>query len=270
MRFTDYAKNGILNHYFGGSAWSNTDISKMQVGLFTADPTSAGSTANEIGTIARQDIAFDAVSQHVISNNADITFDTSSTTNGTVATHMAVFDDHVTTPHMLCYGQLTNSITIDNTKDIVASIDGIVIGVDTNSEQTPVPEDYAFPDAIVDEILEFVFRLGTIPSQPAAWQVSLPTNESLDGTANEWSGGNYSRQTVTWNSVSAGTGSFREVTNNGAIQFANQSQTPVAMWGIWDVTNTKFLAMHDVNPDVTVVSGDNVDLADQAMKISID
>ena len=175
MRFTDYAKNGILNHYFGGSAWNNTDISKMQVGLFTADPTSAGSTANEIGTIARQDIAFDAVSQHVITNNAAITFDTSSTTNGTVASHLAVFDDHVTTPHMLCYGQLTNSITIDNTKNIVASIDGIAIGIDTNSETSPVATDYALPDAIVDEILEFVFRLGTIPTQPAAWEAGLFT-----------------------------------------------------------------------------------------------
>tara|TARA_R100000234_G_scaffold109196_2_gene80985 strand:- start:133 stop:960 length:828 start_codon:yes stop_codon:yes gene_type:complete len=275
MRLTQYAKDGILNHYFGGTAggaWDNTSITKMRAALFTQEPPVSGSSfTGEITGLGREDITFGSVSQHVITNSSKITFSTSGTgLNGTTATHLAIIDDHSSSANLVGYGFLTNPITIDTAKDIEIAVDALAVGFDTNSLATAVNEHYAMPDAIVDEILDFVFLLGTVPSQPSAWSLSLHTNESLDGSQHEWSGSGYSRKSITWNPVGSGSGNFREVTNTGAIQFENQTQTPVAMWGIWDQTGSKLLAVNDVDPDAAITSGNTVSFADQAIKISID
>ena len=44
-QFTNYTKDGILNHYFRNTQWSNAGRTSIQVGLHTADPTAAGSDA---------------------------------------------------------------------------------------------------------------------------------------------------------------------------------------------------------------------------------
>ena len=274
MRFTDYAKNGILNHYFGypsGSAWTNQNVSKMTAALFSADPTSSGSFSAEITGLGREDISFGSVSNHVITNNQSITFSTSGwSTPNTVATHLAIIDDDTAGNNMISYAPLTNSIIVDSSKDIKIDIDALAVGFDTNSLTATVATDYAFPDAIVDEILGFVYKLSTIPSQPTGWNLSLHNQESLTGNSHEWSGSGYSRQSVSWNAVSAGSGSFREVTSNGQITLPNQTDTPAAMWGIWDQSNSKLLAIHDTDPDKTVNTSDTVSFADQSIKISID
>ncbi len=275
MRFTDYAKDGVLSHYFGGGGWSNAGVTGMEVALFSSDPTSAGLFTDEITGLGRQSVTFGAANQHVITNTNTVTFSTSGwSASGVVATHLAVINNHSSAPKILSYGMLTNSITISASEDIEIDIDGLAIGFDTNSITQPVTEDYAFPDSVADEVLEFVFRpsVATIPAQPTAWELSLHTAVSLDGTQYEWTGPNYSRQAFAsgWNSVASASGGFREVTNNGAITFVNQTESPVAMWGVWDSGNNKLLTVNDLVNDLTVISGSSVVFSDQSISLSID
>jgi hypothetical protein len=60
------------------------------------------------------------------------------------------------------------------------------------------------------------------------------------------------------------------VTNNGAITFVNQTESPVAMWGVWDSGNNKLLTVNDLVNDLTVISGSSVVFSDQSISLSID
>lgn len=101
--FSDYTENAILNHFFRGSGASVP--SSSYVALYTADPTDANVTANEVGLAAwpayvRQDAAaggaistaWTAPANGVSTNAKAITFPANNGAGSVTVTHVGLLD----------------------------------------------------------------------------------------------------------------------------------------------------------------------------------
>lgn len=110
MSFSNYLENKVLDHVFGGVAY--TAPTTLYVGLFTTDPGEAG-TGTEVsgGSYARQTIAF-TVTASQASNTAAVEFPTATASWGTI-TYAAIYDA-LSGGNLLASGALTISKTIDS------------------------------------------------------------------------------------------------------------------------------------------------------------
>ena len=107
---SNYLENKILDHVLKNT--SSTSPTTVYLGLYTPDPTDAGSgTEVSGGSYARQTAAF-TVSTNLASNTAAVEFPTASASWGTI-TYAALFDAS-TGGNMLAYGGLATSKTIDS------------------------------------------------------------------------------------------------------------------------------------------------------------
>ena len=109
MSFSNYLETEILDHVFGGSAY--TAPSTLYLSLHTANPDEDGSGAEVSGGgYARQTVAF-TTSGNTTSNTAAVEYPTATANFGTV-THVGVYDA-ATAGNLLCYAALTSSKTIE-------------------------------------------------------------------------------------------------------------------------------------------------------------
>ena len=108
--FSNYSENLIINALLRGQ--NITAPTTVYIGLFTSDPTDAG-TGNEVsgGSYARQSATFDAPSNGLTQNSSDVTWPAATASWGTV-THAAVFDAS-TGGNMLFHSALEVSKIID-------------------------------------------------------------------------------------------------------------------------------------------------------------
>ena len=107
---SNYLENALINATLRNTAYSSP--ATVYVGLFTSDPTDAGSgTEVSGGSYARKSMAFDAPSNGASTNSAAVEFDQATGNWGTI-THFAIFDA-LTTGNMLYHGQLTSSKVIE-------------------------------------------------------------------------------------------------------------------------------------------------------------
>lgn len=90
MSFTTFLENELLDHVFGGAAY--TPPATVYIGLYTS-ATGAGGTGTEVtgGAYARQAMAFDAAVSGATDNTSAVEFPTATASWGTV-THTAVLD----------------------------------------------------------------------------------------------------------------------------------------------------------------------------------
>jgi hypothetical protein len=110
VSFSNYLENKVLDHVFGGTAY--TAPATLYVGLFTTDPGEAGSgTEVSGGSYARQTITF-TVTGNQASSSAAVEFPTASASWGTI-TYAAIYDA-VSGGNLLASGALTTSKTIDS------------------------------------------------------------------------------------------------------------------------------------------------------------
>jgi hypothetical protein len=110
MSFSNYLENKVLDHVFGGVAY--TAPAALYVGLFTSDPGETGSgTEVSGGSYARQTIAF-TVTGSQASNSAAVEFPTATASWGTI-TYAAIYDA-LSGGNLLASGALTISKTIDS------------------------------------------------------------------------------------------------------------------------------------------------------------
>jgi hypothetical protein len=110
VSFSNYLENKVLDHVFGGVAY--TAPATLYVGLFTSSPGETGS-GSEVsgGSYARQTIAF-TVTGSQASNTAAVEFPTATASWGTI-TFAAIYDA-LSGGNLLAYGALTTSKTIDS------------------------------------------------------------------------------------------------------------------------------------------------------------
>jgi len=107
---SNYLENALINATLRNTTY--TSPATVYAGLFTSDPTDAGSgTEVSGGSYAREAITFGAPSNGVSVNSAAVEFDQATGDWGTI-THFAIFDA-LTTGNMLYYGALTASKTIE-------------------------------------------------------------------------------------------------------------------------------------------------------------
>ena len=108
--FSNYLENALINGTL--RATNYTAPATVYVGLFTTDPTDAGSGTEVSGNgYARKSATFAAPSNGASTTDADIQFDQATGDWGTV-THFAIFDA-LTTGNMLYHGALTTSKIIE-------------------------------------------------------------------------------------------------------------------------------------------------------------
>lgn len=107
---SNYLENALINATLRNTSF--TSPSTIYVGLYTSDPTDAG-TGTEVsgGSYARKSITFGAPSNGVSVNNAAVEFDQATDDWGTIG-YFALLDAS-TSGNMLYHGALTASKTIE-------------------------------------------------------------------------------------------------------------------------------------------------------------
>lgn len=108
--FSNYLENALLNATLRNTTY--TSPSAVYVGLFTSDPTDAG-TGVEVtgGSYVRKTATFAAPSSGTCATNADVQFDQATADWGLV-THFGIFDAS-SGGNLLYHGQLTSSKNIE-------------------------------------------------------------------------------------------------------------------------------------------------------------
>jgi hypothetical protein len=110
MSFSNYLETKVLNHVFGGTAY--TAPGTLYLGLHTSNPAEddSGTEVSTSGTAyARQTVAF-TTSGDTTSNTAAVEYPTATASYGTVS-HVGVYDAP-TAGNLLAYGALTISKAI--------------------------------------------------------------------------------------------------------------------------------------------------------------
>lgn len=124
MAKSNYLESKVLDHFLGTA--STSAPSNVYVGLFTSDPTDAGSGTEVSGNgYARKVATFSSASGGVTSNSSAIEFTASGGAFGT-CTHFGVFDA-VSSGNLLYHGALTASKTIADTDTLKISATGLSI-----------------------------------------------------------------------------------------------------------------------------------------------
>ena len=110
MSFTNYLETEILDHVFGGNAY--TAPGTLYLALYTAAPGETGGGTECSGTsYARQTVAF-TVSGNEATNSAAVEFPTAGSNWGTI-THVGVFDA-LTSGNLMAYGTLSASKAVES------------------------------------------------------------------------------------------------------------------------------------------------------------
>jgi hypothetical protein len=109
--FSNYLENAVINAVLRNTTY--TSPTTVYVALFTTDPTDAD-TGNEVavGSYARTAVTFDAPSNGVTSNSADVEFPQATASQGTI-THIGLYDA-LTSGNLLFHTILDVPKTIDS------------------------------------------------------------------------------------------------------------------------------------------------------------
>lgn len=127
--FSNYLENKVLDHTLRGASGAYTAPTTVYVGLFTSDPTDAGSgTEVSGGSYARQSVTFGtAASSGSISNTAAVVFATASASWGTI-THIGILDNS-TGGNLMYHGAVTTSKTISSGDTFSISIGNLTVSL---------------------------------------------------------------------------------------------------------------------------------------------
>jgi hypothetical protein len=124
---SDYLENKLLDHVLRNISY--TSPTTVFVGLFTADPTDAG-TGTEVsgGSYARQIISVTTATGGIVTSSADVTFPQCTASWGTVS-HIGLLDA-LSSGNLLMHTALTTSRSIEtgdvlkiSTGSLTASLD---------------------------------------------------------------------------------------------------------------------------------------------------
>jgi hypothetical protein len=124
---SDYLENKLLDHVLRNVSY--TSPTTVYVGLFTADPTDAG-TGTEVsgGSYARQILSVTTATGGIVTSSADVTFPQATASWGTVS-HIGLLDA-LSSGNLLMHTPLTTSRAIESgdilkisTGNLTASLD---------------------------------------------------------------------------------------------------------------------------------------------------
>lgn len=125
--FSNYLENKVLDHVLRNTSY--TSPTTVYVGLFTTDPTDAGSgTEVSGGSYARQTLSVTTASGGIVTSSADVTFPQATASWGTV-THLGLLDA-ITSGNLLMHTALTTSKSIDNGDILKISSGNLTVTLD--------------------------------------------------------------------------------------------------------------------------------------------
>ena len=125
--FSDYLENKVLDHVLRNTSY--TSPTTAYVGLFTSDPTDAGSgTEVSGGSYARQALSVTTASGGIVTSSADVTFPQATASWGTIS-HIGVLDA-LTSGNLLMHTPLTTAKTIDNGDILKISSGNLTVTLD--------------------------------------------------------------------------------------------------------------------------------------------
>ena len=124
---SDYLENKLLDHVLRNTSY--TSPTTVYVGLFTADPTDAGSgTEVSGGSYARQILSVTTATGGIVTSSADVTFPQATASWGTIS-HIGLLDA-LSSGNLLMHTALTTSRSIEtgdvlkiSTGSLTASLD---------------------------------------------------------------------------------------------------------------------------------------------------
>ena len=125
--FSNYLENKVLDHVLRNTSY--TSPTTVYVGLFTSDPTDAGSgTEVSGGSYARQTLSVTTASGGIVTSSADVTFPQATAQWGTI-THLGLLDA-ITSGNLLMHTALTTSKSIDNGDILKISSGNLTVTLD--------------------------------------------------------------------------------------------------------------------------------------------
>jgi hypothetical protein len=108
---SNYLEDALINATLRNTTY--TSPATVYVGLFTTDPTDAGTGTECTGaSYARKSMAFGAPSNGASTNSSDVEFDQATDSWGTI-THFGILDA-LTSGNLLYHGALTSSKVIED------------------------------------------------------------------------------------------------------------------------------------------------------------
>jgi len=125
--FSNYLENKVLDHVLRNTSY--TSPTTVYVGLFTSDPTDAGSGTECTGSAyARQSLSVTTASGGIVTSSADVTFPQATGSWGTIS-HLGILDA-LTSGNLLMHTPLTTSKTIDNGDILKISSGNLTVTLD--------------------------------------------------------------------------------------------------------------------------------------------
>jgi hypothetical protein len=125
--FSNYLENKVLDHVLRNTSY--TSPTTVYVGLFTTDPTDAGSGTECTGSAyARQVLSVTTASGGIVTSSADVTFPQATGSWGTI-THIGLLDA-LTSGNLLMHTPLTTSKSIDNGDILKISSGNLTVTLD--------------------------------------------------------------------------------------------------------------------------------------------
>lgn len=241
MSVSDTYENDILNHILRNTTL--TFDSTIFIGLHTADPGEAGTTAELTDSgYARKAISFNAATTSGATNNGQIDFN--SIVDGTVTvTHFSLWT-------LVSGGTFIFSAAFSSSKQFIIGATPKILDTALTISTTGNWSNYLIPE-ILDHIL------GTLAyTSPATVQVHLyTTNPTAADTGTEVSGNGYTAQTTEWDAPSGG---LTDNTNNEQFGGATGSWGTVTHWGIRDAGGTNLLFFNAWDASFAPANGDDV------------
>jgi hypothetical protein len=125
--FSNYLENKILDHVLKNISY--TSPTTAYVGLFTSDPTDAG-TGTEVsgGSYARQVLSVTTASGGIVTSSGDVTFPQATATWGTIS-HIGILDA-LTSGNLLMHTALTTSKVIETGDILKVSSGNLTVTLD--------------------------------------------------------------------------------------------------------------------------------------------
>lgn len=125
--FSNYLENKLLDHVLRNVSY--TSPSTVWVGLFTSNPTDAGSgTEVTGGAYARQTLSVTTATGGIVTSSADVTFPQATADWGTVS-HLGLFDA-LTSGNLLMHTPLTTSKLVENGDILKISTGNLTVTLD--------------------------------------------------------------------------------------------------------------------------------------------
>lgn len=125
--FSNYLENKILDHVLKNVSY--TSPTTVYVGLFTTDPTDAG-TGTEVsgGSYARQVLSVTTASAGIVTSSGDVTFPQATANWGTIS-HIGILDA-LTSGNLLMHTALTTSKVIETGDILKVSSGNLTVTLD--------------------------------------------------------------------------------------------------------------------------------------------